>query len=354
MKFLEILHNKMNKKHFNKNHKKILPLILLFFILIFCLNINAQVKFSGYGATGFKMYDRPRQIGINQEVYFEGKLQADIKINKNLEAQLDFRGNSVDERVTLREFSAKFEYWDQMKIKVGNLRQPFGTEQLINRDELALVDRSYIHNKLSDYGYAQRAVSVMVYSKYSDKFKDFPFSYYASIFRNNSLTWGGYARFSFHKNDFIYSVNYTLQSIGGNYPITAHGFAGDITYELENSAISLEFFYIENTERILQLIVLQSEKNIYAGGSKLLITHQFKFDSEVIKGIEPTILGGYFTPDISEKDLHALQFVPGMNIYFHKDFRLRFNFSLLLTKNQFSSEYSTFNSTGTLELQIRF
>lgn len=344
---------KMKNNLYCKNYKKNLQYILLL-LLLSPYNLLGQVKFSGYGATGFKNIDRPRQVGFNQGVYFEGKLQADIKINKNLEAQLDFRGNSVDERVTLREFSAKFEYWDQMKIKVGNLRQPFGTEQLISRDEFLLIDRSFIHNKLSDYGYAQRAVSIMVYSKYSDKYKDFPFSYYASLFRNNTLTWGGHTRLSFHNNDFIYSINYTLQYVGGDFPFTAQGFAGDVTYEIKSSAISLEFFYVKNIERVLQLITLNDEQNIYAGGSKILVSHEFRFDSKVVKSLEPTVLFGYFAPDVSEKDLHTLQFVPGMNLYFHKDFRLRFNYSLLLTKNRFVSKYSTMNSVSTLELQIRF
>jgi hypothetical protein len=351
MKYYRI---KMKNNLHDKNHKKWVKYQVMLFLLFFTHSIEGQVKFSGYGSTGFRNIERPRQVGFNQEVYFEGKLQADIKINKNLEAQLDFRGNSVDERVTLREFSAKFEYWDQMKIKAGNIRQPFGTEQLINRDEYFFIDRSFIHNKISDYGYAQRAVSIMVYSKYSDKYKEFPFSYYASLFRNNSLTWGGYTRLSFHKNKFIYSVNYTLQSIGGDYPITGHGLSGDVTYETESTTSSFEVFYIKNTERVLQLVTLQGEKNIFAAGTNLLVSHRLGFDSDIVKIVEPIVLLGYFAPDFTEKDLHTLQLVPGMNLYFHKDFRLRFNYSLLLTKNRYVSDYSTINSVGTIELQIRF
>ncbi|MDO8549009.1 MAG: porin [Ignavibacteria bacterium] len=334
--------------------KKSVQFLLIIFILIPVYELFSQVEFEGYGATGIQLFERPIAIGVSQEVYFEGKLQAEIKINKDIEAQLDFRGNSADENVTLREFSAKFEYWERMKIEIGNIKQPFGIEQMVSNEDLELVEESFINQQVSDFGYAARSVSVMLYSKYKDEYKNFPFSYYFSLFKNNSLTSGLYARLSYHNNDFIYSVNYAFHSIGGDYPVKANAFCGDITFNPKNTRISVEAFYVKNTEAALENIVLNGDENIFAAGAKLLAAKIFDIDGEIVKGLEPVFLLGYFAPDFDESEFHTIQLVPGLNIYFHDDVRLRLNYNRLLTKNRFNEKYSSLNSLGTLELQVRF
>jgi len=334
--------------------KKSIQFLLIIFILMPVYELFSQVEFTGYGATGIQLFERPIAIGVSQEVYFEGKLQADIKVNKDIEAQLDFRGNSFDESVTLREFSAKFEYWERMKIEIGNLKQPFGIEQMISDEDLELVEESFINQQVSDFGYARRSVSVMLYSKYKDEYEDFPFSYYFSLFKNNSLTSGLYTRLSYHNNDFIYSVNYSFHSIGGDYPVKANAFCGDITFNPKNTKVSIEVFYVKNTEAALENIVLNGDENIFAAGAKLLAAKIFDIDGKIVKGLEPVFLLGYFAPDFDESEFHTIQLVPGLNIYFHDDVRLRLNYNRLLTKNRFNEEYSSLNSLGTLELQVRF
>jgi hypothetical protein len=334
--------------------KKSIQFLLTIFILIPVYELFSQVEFTGYGATGIQVFERPIAIGASQEVYFEGKLQAEIKVNKDIEAQLDFRGNSTDENVVLREFSAKFEYWERMKIEIGNLKQPFGLEQIVSDEDFELVDESFINQQLSDFGYAERSVSVMLYSKYKEEYKNFPFSYHFSLFKNNSLTSGLYARLSYHNNNFVYSINYSFHSIGGDYPVKANAFSGDITFNPKNTKISLEAFYVKNTEVVLQNIVLNGDDNIYAAGAKLLAANIFDIDGNVVKGLEPVFLLGYFAPDCDEKDFHTLQLVPGLNVYFHDEVRLRLNYNRLLTKNRFNEKYSSLNSIGSLELQVRF
>ncbi|HSP87203.1 MAG TPA: porin [Ignavibacteriaceae bacterium] len=334
--------------------KKSVQFLLIIFFLTPNCKIFSQVEFTGYGSTGIQLFERPIAIGVSQEVYFEGKLQAEIKVNKDIEAQLDFRGNSADENVELREFSAKFEYWERMKIEIGNLKQPFGIEQMISDEDFELVDGSFINQQLSDFGYAERSVSVMFYSKYKDEYKNYPFSYYLSLFKNNSLTSGLYARLSYHDNNFIYSVNYSFHSIGGDYPVKANAFCGDITFNPKNTTLSIEAFYVKNTETVLQNIILNGDQNIFAAGAKFLAARVFDIDGKIIKGLEPALLFGYFTPDIDENEFHTLQIVPGINVYFHDKVRLRLNYNKLLTKNRFNEKYSSLNTVGTLEVQVRF
>ena len=134
----------------------------IFLLLIFTIGICAQeLTFSGYGATGFRFFNRNSLNDFNQETYFEGKLQADLDYGKNIEAQLDLRGNSTDNSVNFREFSVKFEYWKKLTLKIGNIKKPFGYEYLTNRDELIQIDRSLNTNRIAEFGYGDRAISLM-------------------------------------------------------------------------------------------------------------------------------------------------------------------------------------------------
>jgi len=128
-------------------------LLLIYIILavIFTTASNypqTDYSFSGYGAAGFRVHDRNQLRKYNQEVYYEGKLQFNYSVNKDIEAQLDLRGNSDDNRIILREFSVKFEYIKQLKFKIGNIKKPFGSEELLEREEMTTIDRSYAHQSI--------------------------------------------------------------------------------------------------------------------------------------------------------------------------------------------------------------
>ena len=61
-----------------------ISLLMISLILGIDLTFAQEVEFKGWGATGFKYFSRIRLNGSNQEVYYEGKLQADIEINKKI------------------------------------------------------------------------------------------------------------------------------------------------------------------------------------------------------------------------------------------------------------------------------
>jgi hypothetical protein len=216
---------------------------------------QSKYEFSGYGAAGYRIYDRNKLRDYNQEVYYEGKFQADMKISKDLEAQLDFRGYSEDNRVVLKEFSIKSEHIDLMKFKVGHIKRPFGAEQLINNEDLLTIDESYMLRTIEDIGYGGRSVSLMAYYKYKEKREDFPYSYYLSFFKDNSLNSGFAARFSYHVNNLRYSVNYLFQHKGGEERINTYGLGTDLVYDNKSIYSSVEINIVQDpVESIIRRI----------------------------------------------------------------------------------------------------
>lgn len=332
----------------------ILVLTIVAMSVSFVSTYAQKLKFSGYGATGYIFTDRNILNGYNQETYYEGKLQAEIKISKEIEGQIDLRGNSADNNVQFREFSVKFEITERLNIKAGNLKKPFGHEQLFNREELVTIDRGYTQNAAEELGYGGRSVSLMVYNKYSKKDPGFPFSYYLSLFKNNSLTQGLAARFGYHIDELAFSANYLLQQKGGENKISAGGLSADIEYETKEFTCGVELFFIQDPVEGIRRRLMNLDDKIYATGGTARGSYYFKFDEKFLKGIEPLLLFSYFRPDSKESGDHIIQTVAGLNIYVHEDVRVRLNGDLRLTKNRFNDDYSTNESRGVFEIQLRF
>jgi hypothetical protein len=336
-------------------------LILIFSILFMFSNIFSQeVEFSGWGATGIKIYDRNVLRGYSQEMFYEGKLQAEIEYNDNIEAQLDFRGNSVDNSLEFREFSVKFKFAENLRWKVGNIKKPFGYEQSINREQLISTDRSNVYNNISDLGYGGRSISVMAYYNYSKKREDYPYSYYISVFKDNSLISGAATRGIYHIGNYSYGLSYLFQNRGGANSINSHGFSAEFIIDKKEYSTSAEVYLVQDPVQGQSAIErnkingTNENESVFAAGAKLLTALEYKTDAEVITKIEPFVQTSYYLPNMDKRKYHMIQGVIGANFYFTKKIRLRFDGNIIFTKNDLNEDYVTDESLVTLELQVRF
>ncbi len=315
---------------------------------------SQKIEFSGWGATGFIFYDREILNEYTQEVYYRGKLQADIEINKKLEAQFDMRGNSVDNTITFREFTAKFKYMDYLRFKFGNTKKPFGYELLENQEDLYTVRRSITSQRSALLGYGGRSVSLMAYYNYNKKRSEFPYSYALSVFKDNSLNFGVGTRFRYHTGDFALSANYLYQSRGGEEPISGSGIGADVTFDIKDFFSSFEIMYLQDIDEGVRRRLRNEDEKAFAFGVKIESAYQFELDAEVIKRIEPLILVNYFQPDSKLTEEHIIQSIVGVNIYFHKKVRARLDADIRLSKDEYNGDYSTHDSRFYIELQVRF
>lgn len=339
-----------------KQKQVIMKLFLTLFLLFLTGSnfIAQEISFSGYGAAGFIFTDKNMLNGYNQETYYEGKFQSDIKINSKIDAQLDFRGNSVDDAVELKEFSVKFKFWKYFRLKIGNLKIPFGYEQLINREKLLSTERSYLHQNVSELGFGGREFSIMGYYKYSKKRPEHPYSYYVSFSKDNSLSFSGNARFVYHNQFLNYGISYMYFHQSGEEKIGVHGIGLDVSKKEKKYTAAFELMYlkdpIENVRRRLQ----HKDENAYTFGAKLFASYEFDLDAEIIKKIEPIAVMSIYMPDTDASGTNTIQAIIGANFYFHKNVSFRLHGDLMLTKNEFIDSYSTTESRGVLEVLVRF
>jgi hypothetical protein len=329
--------------------------LLLFLTVLPSLSANAQkVEFSGFGATGVRVYDRNPVVEFNQDFFYEGKLQADITLSKDIEAQLDFRGSSDERSAILREFSVKFEYMTYARIKVGNVKKPFSIEGLADRDEYIPIADSYMHRRNEELGYAGRNVGLLVYYNYKEKRSDFPFSYAAGVFRNNSYVTSAYARGSWHRGAMVTSFGYAMLARSGDDAITTHGLSADVGFRTKTAESGVEFFYAQDPEEGIRRRLLQLDEKVFNAGVRSLTALRFPIDGKVVEMIEPHLMLVYHAPDAQATEYHTMEIMVGLNVFLDDDVRLRLMGDAVLTRDRYSDDYSTHGSVFATEIFVRF
>lgn len=327
----------------------------LLFLLISTLTFAQNIEFSGYGATGFRFFDRNRLNNPNQETYYEGKLQAEFNLKKGFEAQLDFRGNSVDKSVELREFSAKYKSDSWYNIKIGHIKRPFGYEYLINREKLWTIDRSIVQEKISQLGYGSRSVAVMAYYEFDKVKPEIPWSWYLSVSKDNSSGSAITGRVSYYFNDDLaVSGNYMYQAIGGDVPVKVSGFAADLAYRTKKFDANIEAVFVQDPVEGRIRKLAGRDDDVFALGIKTMLARKFEIDESFLEDIEPVIIAGYFVPEADISNRHIIQGVLGSNFYIDKNIKIRLNADMRFTKTEFSENYSTKESRVVFEFQVIF
>jgi hypothetical protein len=339
---------------------------VMFFLVYTASAIADDYSFSGYGSTGYIFYDRSIIKGNKEESFYAAKLQMAIELTKKIETQLDFRAESSEHAVELREFSVKFEYYDYLKFKFGNVKLPFGAEQLESRENLVTFDRSIGHENYSELGFGGRSIGFLAYYNYSEKRKDFPYSYYFNLYRNNNLTSGAVLRGAYHYSDFVFGGSYMMQYRGGGDAISSSAAEADITFDTKQAMISVEGTIFKDPVASMQNIFFNDElalqtgpheyrdEEIYGATLRLTAAYKFSTDADVIKDIEPVYMFSTYYPDINALGNISMQNLLGANFYFSKQVRLRVQADFRLTKTEFSNEYTKLGTRGILDLQIRF
>ncbi len=335
--------------------------LFLFNLLLSLETTAADVKVSGYGATGFNVSQKEYFNHETQLTYYEGKIQCEIDYNDDIEAQIDFRGDSYDNVVELREFSLKLNLNDYINLKVGNLKKPFGYEYLINREDLLTVERSYHQQKISEMGYGGRNTSIMLYHKFDKKQKDFPFAYNASIFRSNGVYAGAVIRALYYPDDDLgIGGSYMLLSRYAPDAIRTHGLGFEVEYEKKNFLLAYELAYVQNPEEILRRKRYEEETGedidvrFFSGGTKLYAAYNFNFSYKFLRKIQPIIMAGTYFPEFSEEDTYAIQYLIGCNFYIHHNILVRVNADIMMMTNKDTDGYNTDPSQLILQVMARF
>lgn len=344
--------------------------LILIFALFCVLPVRAQkkVSFEGYGETGFKTHERSIINGNAQEAYYLGKLQVRIDVKDGIDAQLDFRSNSTDNRVELKEFNVKFKVHKLLNIKVGQFKLPFGYEQFLNREKRTSVEKTEVQQHLSENGFGGRSFGIMFYKKYSVKKSTIPYSYFVHFYKNNAFLSGVVLRGVFHTPQFVVGINLQANHRGGREELEHNGlaFGADLSYKKEDFKIQLSGTMFDNTN----LNVLNRQLNhafikdntgdpllatdIQSASARAELTYDIKYKDAWLKKLVPFFIVGSIYNDISDMEHQLHQFMAGANIYITKKVRIRLQGDLRRHRLKEDNPWSSRGNNATVGLQIKF
>ena len=214
-------------------------------------------------------------------------------------------------------------------------------------------------------GYTARSFAIKGYYNYSKKRPSFPYSYAVSVFRDNSHNIGLSLKGSRHYNDLVVSSYFQTQ-YKTNAKVDSFGGGVDGVYSINNSSLGLGLYLVEDpvtgfknadlnsliTSNSLDLPFL--DESIIATTLQVYLAQRFNAQGDVIKAYEPVFLTSIYLPDLNETQDSELQTAFGLNAYFNKGVRLRFQFDLIFTKKPTSKQSSINGSRVELGLQARF
>ena len=327
-----------------------------FICLILLLNIEllAQYRFSGFASVGYSYVAMNNEIDYTQQTSFAAKLLFEYNLNNHIDTRIDLRASSRDLTVQIREVSINLDYFQHLKFQFGNIKKPFGAENIENIENLSTIGRSYLTQKLNRIGYGDRAIGIQAYYKYSKADPDFPYSYYLFVFIDDGEESGFTARLTRVVDNLSITGNYFLLKTPGQYPITTH--AAMLASSLDFSDLSFdgELLLAQDPNEGIKRIKKNENQEVYIIGAKISSSFLLPTSGEIIQAIQPIVLISYYQPDSSVWDDYTIQFLTGANFILDEKFKLRVNTDLLVSKNPVTKKYKGHDARLTLNLQVKF
>ncbi|HMU42102.1 MAG TPA: hypothetical protein PKA80_02275 [Ignavibacteriaceae bacterium] len=327
-----------------------------FICLILLLNIEllAQYRFSGFASVGYSYVAMNNEIDYTQQTSFAAKLLFEYNLNNHIDTRIDLRASSRDLTVQIREVSINLDYFQHLKFQFGNIKKPFGAENIENIENLSTIGRSYLTQKLNRIGYGDRAIGIQAYYKYSKADPDFPYSYYLFVFRDDGEESGFTARLTRVVDNLSITGNYFLLKTPGQYSITTH--AAMLASSLDFSDLSFdgELLLAQDPNEGIKRIKKNENQEVYIIGAKISSSFLLPTSGEIIQAIQPIVLISYYQPDSSVWDDYTIQFLTGANFILDEKFKLRVNTDLLVSKNPVTKKYKGHDARLTLNLQVKF
>jgi hypothetical protein len=283
------------------------------------------------------------RLGINQvyqerysESFYRGKVQFEIKVSKNLEAQIDIRGESDTHEMELREAFFKADLGKAIGLDFGQSKKRFGIEFQKSKEKLLTVERTLIYQHLEPIGFVGRDVNLRYYRNAKKEVRRTGLS--ASIGYNEahdvtlvghwerlntigSLALGASAVIQF--DQFDTGLEFGRQTVWG---LGLELLRDTQAHHVEVEAIIGQDPFASVFERSFG-----DGENVYFFGGKILYGHRFKSSRRLLKAFEPVVVASLLARDIDRFERNTIQFLGGANFYLAPELRVSLNADLLLT-----------------------
>jgi hypothetical protein len=283
-------------------------------------------------------------------------VQVNTKVDDNLDAQIDIRGESETHEMELREAFLTADLGKAIDLEFGQSKKRFGYEFQKSHEKLVTVDRTLLYQYLEPIGMVGRELSLRYHRKARPKERRIGLS--ASLGYNES-------------NDFSFIGHLTRLNSIGSFALGASGTVKidkiqEGTQTVWGAALELvrdtEAHHVE-IEGVIGMDPLASEvekkvgdgENVYFLGGKILYAHRMKTSRRLFKAIEPVLVASFLARDLDTIGRNTISALAGLNIYVAARARVSMNVDFQLTSTPTDySDRSSVGSNGILQMELQW
>lgn len=313
------------------------------FLILFGVNAapvfsQAKTTISGWLRAGTEYVYNNRF----RENFYRAKVQFNVKVDKNLEAQIDIRNESADHELELREAFFTVDLGKAEGLDFGQSKKQFGTEFQKSKEKLLTAERTLLYRYLEPFGFVGRDVSFRYYRKARDDVRRSGMSLALGFSEDHNLTAIGRTTRLRTLGSFAMGASGLVQLdkiAGGSQTVWALG--GEMLRDTEKHHVEIEAMIGQDPFSSEFEKSFGDGKNVYFGGGKILYGHYFTKSR-----LEPVLVSSLLVPDLNTFDRNTVQLLVGLNYYAAAALRLALNGDLRLAtsaKNQDERTYAGSN-----------
>lgn len=309
-------------------------------------------ELSGWIRTGLaKVYEEREG-----ESFYAAKLQYEIDLGKNLEAQIDLRGASTRHEIELREAYFTADLGTGLNLDFGQHKKRFGLEYQKSKENLRTLERTLVYRYLETFGFAGRELNLRYYrTSKEDKRRS---GYSLSLGYNEAHDVNLIARWQRLRalGSFALGVNGIVQRDKmDNGAQFVSGFGLDLARDTEAQHVELEALVGHDPFQSEFEKVFGEGRRVYFAGGKILYAHRFALSKTTARAFEPVAVASVLAKDIDQRDRNTIELLAGANYWFSPHARLSANADFLLTNSpNNTSERTLAGSNFVLQMEVRW
>jgi hypothetical protein len=315
---------------------------------------QAKTEISGWLRAGISQVYKERY----GESFYQGKAQFEVKVSKDLEAQIDIRGESDTHEMELREAYLTADLGKAKGLNFGQSKKRFGLEFQKNKEKLLTIERTLIYRHLEPIGFVGRDLNLRYYRHarsgvrrngisasigYNEAHDVTVVGHWERLNTMGSLSFGASA--AVQLDQFDTGLEFGRQ--------TVWAFGMELLRDTEAHHVEIEAIIGQDPFASVFERSFGEGENVYFFGGKMLYGHRFKTSRRLLKAFEPVLVASVLAKDIDRFERNTLQFLGGANFYLAPSLRLSLNGDLLLTSTPTDAdERSRAGSNVILQVQL--
>lgn len=247
------------------------------------------------------------------------------------DGRLDIEDDLNDLGIQIEEGFVEFDFNEHHRLRLGNMKEEFGTEEPMGSDDIYSVNRSLVNRYIESFGILEHDISLHWRIEWEQSSQRHLQLYTVGgadasnrIFLNNASelkrVWGNIIMsntLAYYREQFYDIVNIRYWTNWSESHFQCELFAGQ---DPNMTVINRE---------------LGIDRNAWFAAARVLYAHTFTVNGAKLTGLQPMFMAAFIMPEIDTNDDFLIQLLTGINVLFNEDGDVRWmtDLELVLSNN---------------------